>query len=139
MKKQIAGALVASLLIGSVPGWAEGQDATAKAVAGAGAQSQQFRDSIDRAIDRAAEAAPAPVTPGVVTSEPKPAGPELTANERRDLDTRREALKTDPVARGAGGIVMLILGTALSLGLTAYLINQSKEDSTTPTASMARR
>ena len=34
---------------------------------------------------------------------------------------------------------MLVLGTALSLGLTAYLINQSKEDSTTPTASMARR
>jgi len=34
---------------------------------------------------------------------------------------------------------MLVLGTALSLGLTAYLINKSKEDSsTTPTASMAR-
>jgi hypothetical protein len=141
MKKQIAGALVASLLIGSVPGWAE-EAASAKPVPGAEAR-QQFRDSVeravDRAVDRAAEGEPAHAATGVVASEPKPAGPELTAVERRDLDARRAALQTDPVARGAGGIVMLVLGTALSLGLTAYLINKSKEDSsTTPTASMAR-
>jgi hypothetical protein len=142
MKKQIAGALVASLLIGSVPGWAE-EAAGARPVAGTEAR-QQFHDSVDRAVERAVERAaegePAQAAPGVVASEPKPAGPELTALERRDLDARRAALKTDPVARGAGGIVMLVLGTALSLGLTAYLINQSKEDaSTTPTASLARR
>ena len=139
MKKQIAGALVASLLIGSVPGWA---DEAAKPVAGAQA-SQQFQDSVeravDRAVDRAAEGEPAQAAPGVEASEPKPAGPELTALERRDLDARRAALQTDPVARGAGGIVMLVLGTALSLGLTAYLINKSKEDSSSaPTASLAR-
>lgn len=140
MKKQIAGALVASLLIGSVPGWAE-EAAGAKPVAGAQAR-QQFRDSVDRAVeravDRAVEGEPAQAAPAVVASEPKPAGPELTALERRDLDARRAALQTDPVARGTGGIVMLILGTALSLGITAYVINKSKEDSsTTPTASVA--
>ncbi|MFI4943341.1 MAG: hypothetical protein ACHP85_08760, partial [Burkholderiales bacterium] len=101
--------------------------------------------AVDRAVDRAAvdrapEGEPVQAAPGVMASEPKPAGPELTAPERRDLDARRTALKTDPVARGTGGIIMLVLGTALSLGLTAYLINQSKEDSsTTPTASLARR
>jgi hypothetical protein len=139
LKKQIAGALVASLLIGSVPGWAAGEDATAKSPAGAAAQSQQFRDSVDRAIDRAVEGEPAQAAAGVVSTEPKPSGPELTANERRDLDARRAALKTDPVARGTGGIILLLLGTALTVGATIWAVNQSKDDNTTTTASMARR
>ena len=122
MKRQIAGALVASLLIGSAPVWAEGENATTR---------QQFRDSIDRAIDRAVEGQPAPSGPGVVPTEPEASGPELTALERRDLDTRRAELKTDPVARGAGGVVMLLVSTAISIGLTAYLLKKTK--TTTPT------
>ena len=137
MKRQIAGALVASLLIGSAPGWAESENATSKPTAEAGAQHQQFRDSVDRAIDRAVEGEPAPATPGVVPNQPKTPGPELTAHERRDLDARRAALQTDPVARGAGSIVMILLGVALTVGLTVWAVNQSKEDSTT-TSSMAR-
>ena len=54
----------------------------------------------------------AQATPGVVPDEPNASGPQLTAHERRDLDARRAALQTDPVARGAGGIVMLLVGTA---------------------------
>ena len=141
MKKQIAGALVASLLIGSAPGWAEGQNATTKPTAEEGAQRQQFRDSIDRAIDRAIEGNPALAMPGVVPNEPEPSGPQLTAHERRDLDTRRAALQTDPVARGTGSIVLALVGAALSIGLTVWAINKSKEDSKedgTTTASMGR-
>ena len=139
MKKQIAGALVASLLIGSAPAWAEGEKATTKPAAEERAQRQPLRDSIDRAVDRAMEGEPVPATPGVVPAEPQTPAPPLTATERRDLDARRAALQTDPVARGAGGIVMLVLGTALSLGVTAYFINKSKDDSsTTTTPGMSR-
>ena len=138
MRKQIAGALVASLLIGSTPVWAEGGEATTKPTAEAGAERQQFRDSVDRAIDRAAESEPAQATPAVVPDESKDSGPQLTANERRDLDKRRAALKTDPVARGTGGIIMLVLGPALTVGATIWAVNQSKEDTTT-TASMGMR
>jgi hypothetical protein len=137
LKKQIAGALVASLLIGSAPGWAESETATAKPTAEAGAQRQQFRDSIDRAIDRATEGEPAQGTPVAVPSVPNATGPQLTTHERQDLDARSAALKTDPVARGTGGIIMLLLGTALTIGATAWAINQSKQDSTT-TVGMAR-
>jgi hypothetical protein len=119
MKRQIAGALVASLLIGSAPVWAEGENATTKPQVEEGMARQQFRDSIDRAIDRSVEGQPA-------------SGPELTALERRDLDTRRAELKTDPVARGAGGVVMLLVSTAISIGLTAYLIKKTKTTTTTP-------
>jgi hypothetical protein len=125
LKKQIAGALVASLLIGSAPGWAEGEKTTAKPTVEEKAQRQQFRDSIDRAVDRAVE------------GQPNAAGPQLTAHERRDLDARSAALQTDPVARGAGGIVLALVGAAVSIGLTAYLINKNKNDSTT-TPSMSR-
>ena len=134
MKRQIAGALVASLFIGSAPGWAESEGTTTKPTAEEGAQRQQFRDS----IDRAREGAPTAGTPRVVPEGPNASGPPLTAHERQDLDARRASLQTDPVARGAGGVVMLVLGTALSIGLTAYLINKNKGDSTT-TQSMGRR
>ena len=80
----------------------------------------------------------AQATPAVAPAEPKTPGPPLTADERRDLDARRAALRTDPVARGAGGVVMLVLGTALSLGATAYFINKSKNDSNTTTPGMTR-
>jgi len=140
MKKQIAGALVASLVIGSVPGWAEVENTKTRPAVEEGARPSGFRDAIDRAVDRVAEGEPAPATPGVVASAPGAAGPGLTASERRDLDARRAALQTDPVARGTGSVVMLVVGTALSLGLTAYFINKSKNDnSTTATASMGRR
>ena len=136
LKKQIAGALVASMLIASVPGWAEGENATSKATAEAQAQSQQLRDSIDRAVDRA----PAPAAAASTADQPEAAGPQLTPRERQDLAARHDALKTDPVARGTGGIVMGLLGAALSVGLTVYLVNQSKkESSTTPTTAMGRR
>ncbi len=133
MKKRIAGALVVSLLIGSVPGWAEGEIAT-KPTAEEGAQRQQFRASIDRAVDRATEGERAQGTPAVLPSEPQASGSQLTAHERRDLDARRAALQTDPVARGAGGIVLLLLGVGLSIGLTIYLVNKAKKDNNTTTA-----
>ena len=141
MKKQIAGALVASMLIASVPGWAEGEDATRKATAEERAQSQQFRDSIDRAVDRAPAGEPAQAAPDAKADQPEGAGPQLTPRERQDLAARHDALKTDPVARGTAGIVMGLLGAALSVGLTVYLVNQSKkETSTNPTPTgMARR
>jgi hypothetical protein len=137
MRKQIAGALVASLLIGSAPVWAE-EGNTTKAAAEEAAQRQPLRDSIDRAVDRAMGSAAAEATPAVVPVESKLPAPPLTAGERRDLDARSAALQTDPVARGAGGIVLLVLGTALSLGATAYFINKSKNDSST-TPSVSRR
>jgi hypothetical protein len=138
MKKQIAGALVASLLFGSAPVWAEGEKAATKPAVEERAQRQPLRDSIDRAVDRAMDGEPAQAPPGVVPAEPVTPAPPLTATERRDLDARRAALQTDPVARGAGGVVMLVVGTALSLGVTAYFINKSKTDSTT-TPTVARR
>jgi hypothetical protein len=139
LKKQIAGALVASMLIASVPGWAEGENATRKAAVDERAQSP-LRDSIDRAVDRAPAGEPAQAAPEAKTDQPEGAGPQLTPRERQDLAARHDALKTDPVARGTAGIVMGVLGAALSIGLTAYFINKSKSDSsTTPTAGMARR
>ncbi len=104
MRKQIAGALVASLLIGSAPGWAD---------------EAKFRASIARAVD--GQAAPQ----------------ALTAAERADLETRRATLKTDPVARGGGGILMSLIATAVSIGLTIYLLKKTKEE-TTPPPSMGR-
>jgi len=118
--KQIAGVLVATMLIGSVPAWAEGQSATSQPAAAASAQRLKIRDSIDRAIDRA----PAGAATATATG--------LTAQERQDLESRHAALKTDPVARGAGGIIMLLLGTALSVGATAYIIKQTKKETTPP-------
>ena len=137
MRKQIAGALVASMLIGSAPGWAAEATATTKATVEQGAQRQQFRDSIDRAIERAVDGEPAQATPAVVPREPAASGPALTAHERQDLDARSAALKTDPVARGTGGIIMLVLGAALTVGATMWAINKTNEDTTTvPTAGM---
>ena len=133
MRKQIAGALVASLLIGSAPGWAEDESVTTTATVEEGAQRQQFRDSIDRAID----VKPAEGMPGVVPVVQAASRPELTAAERRDLETRRAKLQTDPVASGTGGILMGLVATAASIGLTVYLVNKSKESTTIP--SMGRR
>lgn len=122
MNKQIAGALVASLLIGSAPGWAAGENAASKPTVEQGAQPRQLRDSIDRALD----GQPVQGTSG-----------QLTARERGDLETRRAILQTDPVARGAGGIAMFLVGTAASIGLTVYLLNKAKKE-TTPMPSMGR-
>ena len=136
MRKQIAGALVASMLIGSAPGWAAEATATTKATGEEAAQAQ-FRDSIDRAINRAGKGVPAPVAAGVVPDEPEASGPQLTAHERRDLDARSAALKTDPVARGTGSIIMIVLGLALTVGATIWAINKTNEETTTvPTAGM---
>lgn len=137
LKKQIAGALVASLMFGSVPSWAGVETATAKTAADESAQRAQFHDSIDRAVGQAAagEAAQttlaAPGAPGVVPNTPRPSGPELSAAERGDLEKRRAELRSDPVARGAGGIVLAVLGIALSIGITAYFINKTKKDTNT--------
>jgi hypothetical protein len=137
LRKQIAGALVACLFIGSTPGWAAGQEPTTKPTAGEGAQSREFRDSIDRAMDRAVVGVPEPSAAGVPPRESDAPGPQLTAHERQDLEARSAALKTDPVARGTGSVVMLVLGAALTVGATMWAINKSKEDSTTvPTMGM---
>jgi len=77
------------------------------------------------------EGEPAPATLGVVSREPNAPGPQLTANERRDLDTRRAALQSDPVARGTGTIVLALLGLALTVGAIIWAVNQSKEDTIT--------
>jgi hypothetical protein len=115
LRKQIAGALVLSLLIGSAPGWADDENAKKAPTADEGAQRGQLRDSIDRALDV------------------KPAqGSELTAGERRDLETRRANLKTDPVASGGAGILMSLVATAASIGLTIYLLKKTKESTTIP-------
>jgi hypothetical protein len=130
LRKQIAGALVASLLLGSAPAWAD--DGTAKTVPEVTvveqAQRQELRQSFDRAIDQIMQGAPASRTAGIVLDV---AAPWLTAQERRDLERRRAALRTDPVARGAGSIVMLLVGAALSIGLTVYLVKKAKDSSNT--------
>ncbi len=143
MRKLIAGALVAGLFIGSAPGWAESENTTGKPTAKVLEQQHQaFRDSVDRAIDRAVEGAPRPGAAGVVPPEPEASGPQqLTARERRDLVERRDALRTDPVARGAGGIILLVVGAAASIAVTAWAIHHysKNNDNTTPTPAMARR
>jgi hypothetical protein len=140
LRKQIAGALVASLLIGSAPGWAAGEKATAtvKSTVDEQAQRQRFRDSIDRAVDRLMAGTLSSDTDGVGLNEQGASGLELTAQERRDLDRRRAALRTDPVARGSGSVVLFLLGTAVSIGATIYLVHALKKDNTTA-VSMARR
>lgn len=139
MKKQIAGALVASLLIGSAPGWAQDENATAIPTVEENAQRQQLRDSIDRAIDRAMESEPGQVAAGVVSKESNAAGPQLTAHERRDLAARRAALQTDPVARGTGGIILALVSIAVSVGVTVWAIHHYSNDDSTTTAGLARR
>jgi hypothetical protein len=140
LKKQIAGALVASLVIGSVPGWAQEGSATVQPTVEENAQRQQFRDSIDRAIDRSKESEPQPTTAGAVLEEPNAAGPPLTAHERRDLDKRRAALRTDPVARGTGSLILILVSVALTIGITAWAINKyGNDDDTTEIPNMGRR
>jgi hypothetical protein len=139
LKKQIAGALVASLLIGSAPAWAQDPNATAKPTVDESAQRQQLRDSIDRVLDRSLESE-APQTTAVVVPPPSNvAGPELTAHERRDLDKRRAALQTDPVARGTGGIILALLSVAVSVGVTVWAIHHYSKDDNTTDAIIARR
>ena len=78
-------------------------------------------------------------TPVVVAKDPSLAGPQLTAPERRDLDKRRAALRTDPVARGTGGIILALLSVAVSVGVTVWAIHHYSKDDNTTTAMMARR
>jgi hypothetical protein len=141
LKKQIAGALMTSLLMGSAPGWAQDEKATAAgSTVEENAQRQQLRDSIDRVLDRSMESEPGQATAGLVPKEPNPAGPQLTAHERRDLDKRRAALRTDPVARGTGGIVLALVSAAISIGVTVWAIHHYSKDTTTTTPGiMARR
>jgi hypothetical protein len=139
LEKQIAGALVVSLLIGSAPGWAQDEKVTAKATVEESAQRQQLRDSIDRVLDRSVDREPPQATAGVVAKEPNAAGPQLTAHERRDLDKRRAALQTDPVARGAGGIILALVSVAVSIGVTVWAIHHYSKDDNTTTAMVGRR
>ncbi len=124
MKKQIAGTLVASLLIGSAPGWAQEGTATAKTTAEEAGQRQEFRDSIDRVMGRAME---------------KGAGPQLSTHERRDLEKRRAALQTDPVARGTGSVILIVVSVVASIAITAWAINKYGNEDDTTTVGMARR
>jgi hypothetical protein len=135
VKKQMAGALVASLLLGSTAGWARAEDAAtaSRPVEDQPAERQQLRDSIQRAMEGAA----VQETTAVAPDQPEASGPQLTTEERRNLDTRRAALKTDPVARGGAGMVMFLVGTIASIGLTAYLVKQANK-TTTPAPSLAR-
>src|SRR5689334_16444154 len=104
-------------MIGSAPGWAEEGSAASRPAAASEARRQQLRASIDRAV--AGTAAPQ-------------AGRALTERERADLELRRAALKTDPVASGTAGILMSLVATAASIGLTLYLLKKTKESTTLP-------
>jgi len=59
-------------------------------------------------------------------------GPALSDLERRDLENRSQALRTDPVAgQGGGGggsmLLMTLIGTALSAGMAYYFMKKSQE------------
>jgi hypothetical protein len=138
LKKRVAGALVASMLIGSAPGWAQDGSATAKPTV---EERQQFRDSIERAIaERATNGEASLQTADVKAKDPEAAGPQpLTTHERGDLNRRRAALRTDPVARGTGGIVLAVVSLAVSIGVTIWAIHHYSKDNTTTTAAMGRR
>jgi hypothetical protein len=139
LKKQIAGALVASLLIGSMPGWAQDATAAAKPTVQESAQGQPLRDSIDRAIDRATASEAPQVTVSPLSKEADAVGPQLTAHERRDLDKRRAALQTDPVGRGTGSVILILVSVVASLAITAWAINKYGNPDDTTTVSMGRR
>ena len=139
MKKQMAGAVAVSLLIGAAPGWAQDESVTAKAVVEAGAEPKPLRDSIDRVIDRSTERDLPQATASVVAKESNPAGPQLTAHERGDLERRRAGLQTDPVARGTGGIILALVSVAVSVGVTVWAIHHYSKDDNTTNLSMGRR
>ena len=138
MKRQIAVVLSATLLIGTTPAWA---GETTTATAAPRANDHALRDSVDRAVERVLAGNPAKETTAEARPEPGASGPELTANERRDLDRRREALRTDPVARGTGGIILLVVGIVASIAITAWAIDHYSNDNTdtTQTPAMGRR
>jgi hypothetical protein len=138
LKKQIAFLLAVGLVIGSMPARTEG--ATTMVSAGRQETARTFRDSVDRAV----AAVPAGDAVNEVTGAARPEqgapGPELTGHERRDLAERHDALRTDPVARGTGGIILLVVGIAASIAITAWAIHHySNDNTTTPTPAMARR
>ena len=141
MKKKIASALIASLSIGSVPGWAQEESATVTTTVEESAQRQQFRDSIDRAINRSMESEPQQAPAGVALEVPNVVGPPLTAHERQDLDKRHATLQTDPVARGAGSLILILLSVALTIGITIWAIDEygSDDDIEDALSSMPRR
>lgn len=132
MRKPISLVLAATLLLGSAPAWA-----AERAAAGAPAGSRPVRDSVDGAVRRAVEGSSvawsAPATPAPRTAA------ALTAEERNDLAARRDALQTDPVARGAGQAVMILLGAAASIGGSIYLIHELNKNKTTAEAAASRR
>jgi len=127
MRKQIALSLAAAFLAVSVPGWAD------SATTSPG--PQPVRGSVDRAVAQLVHDGAAPVLAPVAPAETG-AGPALTDAERRDLEQRHAALKKDPVARGGGSAVMILVGTALSIGASVYLILElnKNNDSTQATA-----
>ncbi|HXY42456.1 MAG TPA: hypothetical protein VEQ10_22465 [Vicinamibacteria bacterium] len=115
MKKQVSLALVSALLAGSVPAWAE--TATTRPDG-----SHALRGSVDHAVAQVIGGDRIPVVQAV--ADESGAGPALTDAERRDLERRHASLKKDPVARGGGSAVMILVGTALSIGASVYLIHE---------------
>ena len=91
--------------------------------------------SIERPRPRLAQ-----VTTSPLSREADAVGPQLTAHERRDLEKRRAALQTDPVARGTGSVLLILVSVVASIAITAWAINKyGNNDDTTTTPSMGRR
>jgi hypothetical protein len=107
------------VLTGVAPGRTQDVNAAASPTVVESAQRQQFRDSIDRAIAIGSE-----------ESEPVPAVAVVGAKQHcgtaahcpRVAGPRRSsaALRTDPVARRTGTLVLILLSTALSIGVTIW-------------------
>ncbi len=126
MRKQIALSLAAALLVGSVPVWAE------TATAGRPDGSRALRGSVDHAVAQVMGGARTTAVQSAATESD--AGPVLSDAERRDLEQRHAALKSDPVARGAGSAVAILLGAAVSIGGSVYLIHELNKNKNTTQA-----
>jgi len=127
MRKKIALSLAAALLAGSVPGWADSAPTAPD-------RAPAVRSSVDRAVAQLMHDEANPAMAPVASAE-QGAGPALSGAERRDLEQRHAALKKDPVARGGGSAAMILVGTALSIGASVYLIHElNKNNNTQATA-----